>query len=53
MPEKALRQIKNNNYVQSLRNYIGPKLAIEISYNKDNIRKDDNRRHFVKIEAIK
>ena len=35
-PEEALKQIKNKNYVESLKNCVGPKLAIGIAYNKDN-----------------
>ena len=51
-PDDALKQIKNKNYMQALRNCVGPKLAIGISYNKDNTSEDDNRRHYVKIEEI-
>jgi len=51
-PEEALQQIKNKNYMQALRNCRGSKLAIGISYNKDNTSKDDNRRHFIKIEEL-
>ena len=52
-PEEALKQIKNKNYMQALRNCTGKKLAIGIAYNKDNTSEDDNRRHFVKIEELK
>lgn len=52
-PEEALKQIKNKNYMQALRNCTGKKLAIGIAYNKDNTNQDDNRRHFVKIEELK
>ena len=48
-----IKQIKNKNYIQSLRNCTGKKLAIGIAYNKDNTNQDDNRRHFVKIEELK
>ena len=51
-PEEALKQIKNKNYIQSLRNCVGPKLAIGISYNSENTNKDDNRRHYIKIEEL-
>ena len=51
-PEEALKQIKNKNYMQSLRNCVGPKLAIGISYNSENTNKDDNRRHYIKIEEL-
>ena len=51
-PEEALKQIKNKNYMQSLRNIRGKKLAIGITYNSKNTNEDDNRQHFVKIEEL-
>ena len=51
-PEEALKQIKNKNYVQALRNINGKKLAIGITYNSKNTNEDDNRQHFVKIEEL-
>ena len=52
-PEEALKQIRNKNYMQSLRNIRGPKLAIGISYDSKNTNEDDNRIHYVKIEELK
>ena len=50
--EALSEQIKNKNYMQSLRNCVGPKLAIGISYNSENTNRDDNRRHYIKIEEL-
>ena len=50
--EEALQQIRAKNYAQKLDDCTGPKLAIGINYMTENTNKDDNRRHYIKIEEI-
>ena len=51
--EEAINQIKAKDYAQKLDDCTGTKLAIGINYMTENTNKDDNRRHYVKIEEIK
>ena len=45
-PENAIAQIKEKNYVQTLKDYTGEKLAIGIAYNSKD------KKHSVKIEVL-
>ena len=45
-PEEAIQQIKEKKYAESLKDYIGEKLLVGISYDKKT------KKHYVKIEEI-
>ena len=47
-PENAIKQIKNNHYPDSLKDFDGDILLVGISYDKN----DDEKKHHCKIDAI-
>ncbi|MDE6020727.1 MAG: ATP-binding protein [Ruminococcus sp.] len=49
--ETAIDQIKKKKYVECLQDYTGEILLVGINYNRDS--KEDNKKHFCKIENIK
>ena len=50
--EEALQQIRAKNYAQRLDDCTGEKFAIGINYMTENTNKDNNRRHYIKIEEL-
>lgn len=49
--ETAIDQIKKKKYAECLQDYAGEILLVGINYDRDS--KEDNKKHFCKIENIK